>query len=161
MVRSIAIALSASLLLACNPDSQPDPTTLTTDSAGIRITTTDAAGRDAGTVCSLAEAPDTRVASPSSGEWAIFEVEDLDRLEDGRLVVLNRGSQELLMFSRDGEFLRAIGRRGEKDPGNSWIPSSSTLSPATPSSSGIGGWGDSCYSVRTGLTGEASGSSRR
>ena len=113
MVRSIAIALSASLLLACNPDSQPDPTTLATDSAGIRITTSDATDRDADAVCSLAEAPDTRVASPSSGEWTIFEVEDLDRLEDGRLVVLNGGSRELLMFSRDGEFLRAIGRRGE------------------------------------------------
>ena len=83
------------------------------DSAGIRITTSDAADRDAGAVCSLAEAPDTRVASPSSGEWTLFEVEDLDRLEDGRLVVLNRGSRQLLMFGRDGEFLRSVGRRGE------------------------------------------------
>ena len=101
------------LLLACDPDSHPDPSTLATDSAGIRITTSDATDRDADAVCSLAEAPDTRVASPSSGEWTIFEVEDLDRLEDGRLVVLNGGSRELLMFSRDGEFLRSIGRVGE------------------------------------------------
>lgn len=109
----IAVPAALALLLACNPDSQPTDATLTTDSAGIRVATTDAAGRDAGAVCSLADAPDTRVASPSSGEWTIYEVEDLDRREDGRLVVLNRGSRELLMFSRDGEFLRGIGRMGE------------------------------------------------
>lgn len=83
------------------------------DSAGIRITTSDAADRASGTVCPLAEAPDTRVTSPASGEWTLFRIEDLDRMEDGRLVVLNRGSQELLVFGRDGEFLQSIGRRGE------------------------------------------------
>ena len=83
------------------------------DSAGIRITTSDAADQEASAVCSLAEAPDTRVASPRSGEWTLFRIEDLDRMEDGRLVVVNRGSQELLMFDRDGEFLRSIGGRGE------------------------------------------------
>ena len=54
-----------------------------------------------------------RLASPASGEWTLFRIEDLDRMEDGRLVVLNRGSQELLVFGRDGEFLRSIGGRGE------------------------------------------------
>lgn len=83
------------------------------DSAGIRITTSGAADRARSTVCPLAEAPDTRVTSPASGEWTLFRIEDLDRMEDGRLVVLNRGSQELLVFGRDGEFLQSIGRRGE------------------------------------------------
>ena len=81
------------------------------DSAGVSIVMSDATDTDA--TCSLADAPTTRVASPRSGEWTIFEIEDLDRLGDGRLVVVNRSSRELLMFSRDGEFLRAIGRRGE------------------------------------------------
>lgn len=84
-----------------------------TDSAGVRITTTDAADRGAGSVCSLAETPDTRVTSPASGEWWLHEIEDLDRMDDGRLVVLNRGSHELLLFGRDGEFLQSIGRLGE------------------------------------------------
>ena len=69
--------------------------------------------RGASTVCSLAQTPDMRLASPASGEWTLFQIEDLDRMEDGRLVVLNRGSQELLVFGRDGEFLRSIGGRGE------------------------------------------------
>ncbi|MCY4398738.1 MAG: 6-bladed beta-propeller [Gemmatimonadetes bacterium] len=84
-----------------------------TDSAGIRITTSDAADRDAGAVCSLAEAADTRVASPASGEWTLYGIEDLDRMEDGRLVLVNRGSRELLMFGRDGKFLRSVGGSGE------------------------------------------------
>lgn len=111
---SIAAATATiAFLLACSPDSQPAPATVSTDSAGIRITTTDATGRDAGAVCSLAEAPEIRVASPDTGEWTIYEVEDLDRMEDGRLVVVNRGSRQLLMFDRDGEFLRSVGREGE------------------------------------------------
>ncbi len=83
------------------------------DSAGIRITASDAAGRGTDRVCSLAEAPDTRVTSPASGEWMLYRIEDLDRMEDGRLVVVNRGSQELFVFGRDGEFVRSLGGRGE------------------------------------------------
>lgn len=109
----IRIGLPVALLLACSPGSDPDPATLATDSAVIPITTSDAAGGDADAVCTLAEAPDTRVASPSSDEWALFQVEDLDRLDDGRLVVVNRSARQLLMFSRDGEFLRSVGRQGE------------------------------------------------
>ena len=81
------------------------------DSAGISITTSDVAG--AGSVCSLAETPDMRVIGPASGEWTFHGIEDIGQLEDGRLVVLNRGFEELLMFDRDGEFLQSIGRRGE------------------------------------------------
>ena len=113
MIWYAKIGLPVALILACSPDSHPDPATLAPDSAGIRITASDAPGRHVGAVCSLAEAPDTRVASPGSDEWAIFQVEDLDRLKDGRLVVVNRSSRQLLMFGRDGEFLRSIGRRGE------------------------------------------------
>ena len=115
MKMHIAAAFIVLATMACEPDGQiaNGLGTQLRDSAGIRITTSDAADRSASTVCSLAEAPDTRVASPSSGEWTLFEVEDLGRLEDGRLVVLNRSSRQLLMFGRDGEFLRSVGRRGE------------------------------------------------
>lgn len=71
------------------------------------------ANRNVGQVCSLADAPDMRLTSPASGEWTLSRVEDLHRMDDGRLVVLNRGSFELLMFGRDGELLRSIGRLGE------------------------------------------------
>lgn len=83
------------------------------DSAGIRIAASDAAGRDTASVCLLAQAPDTRVTSPASGEWMLYRIEDLDRMEDGRLVVVNRGSQELFVFGRSGEFVRSLGGRGE------------------------------------------------
>lgn len=129
------------------------------DSAGIRITASDAASRGTDRVCSLTEAPDTRVTSPASGEWMLYRIEDLDRMEDGRLVVVNRGSQELFVFGRDGEFVRSLGGRGE-GPGSSWTPSSS-ISSATRSLCGIGGWEDSYSSGLTDLTREASRFSRR
>lgn len=113
-------ALLASALAGRDGAAAQNATTVT-DSAGVRITTTDAADRSIGSICSLAETPDTRVTSPASGEWWLHQIEDLDRMDDGRLVVLNRSSHELLVFGRDGEFLQSIGRLGEgpgefKDP---------------------------------------------
>lgn len=110
------IGLLAALLasaLAGHDGAAAQSATTVTDSAGVRITTTDAADRGAGSICSLAETPDTRVTSPASGEWWLHEIEDLDRMDDGRLIVLNRGSHELLLFGADGEFLQSIGRLGE------------------------------------------------
>lgn len=109
----MALAALFALTLAIGESAVLQTVLSVRDSAGIRITTSDAIGPDASTVCSLAEAPDARVISPASGEWTLFQIEDLDRLENGRLVVLNRGSQELLVFRRNGEFLQSIGRRGE------------------------------------------------
>lgn len=109
----MALATVLALALAIGESVVPQDVLDVTDSAGVRITTSDAVEPDAGTVCSLAEAPDVRVVSPTSGEWTLFQIEDLDRMDDGRLVVVNRGSQELLVFGRNGDFLQSIGRRGE------------------------------------------------
>lgn len=105
-------ALLASAL-AGHDGAAAQSATTATDSAGVRITNTDAADRGADRVCSLAEAPDVRITSPVSGKWLLHQIEDLDRMDDGRLVVLNRSSHELLLFGRDGEFLQSIGRLGE------------------------------------------------
>lgn len=41
-----------------------------------------------------------------------YQVEDAKRLRDGRIAVLNRGSQEVRMFSGDGRFLVSLGGPG-------------------------------------------------
>ena len=41
-----------------------------------------------------------------------YQVEDAKRLRDGRIAVLNRGSQEVRMFSGDGRFLVSFGGPG-------------------------------------------------
>ena len=110
--RPVLAALLA-FAFASSQGTVPDSVLSVRDSAGVRITMSAVSDGGASTVCSLAETPDTRVTSPASGEWTLFLISDLDRMEDGRLVVVNRGSQELLMFGRDGEFLRSVGRRGE------------------------------------------------
>ncbi|MDE2782849.1 MAG: 6-bladed beta-propeller [Gemmatimonadota bacterium] len=101
------------LVLGGGEGTVPDTVVSVTDSAGVRITMSAVSDGGSGNVCPLAETPDVRLASPASGEWTLFRVEDLDRMDDGRLVVLNRGSQELFVFSRDGEFLQSFGRQGE------------------------------------------------
>ncbi len=107
----LLVALLTSTLAGCDGAATQSALSVT-DSAGIRITN-DMASRGTASVCSLAQAPDTRVTSPASGEWMLYRIEDLDRMEDGRLVVVNRGSQELFVFGRDGEFVRSLGGRGE------------------------------------------------
>ena len=101
------------LVLAGFGGNVPNSVSSVRDSAGVKITTSHVSDQSADAVCALAETSDMRVASPASGEWTFFQIEDLDRMEDGRLVVVNRGSRQLLVFGPDGHFLQAIGRRGE------------------------------------------------
>ena len=101
------------LILGGGEGTVPDTVVSVTDSAGVRITMSAVSDGGNGSACPLAETPDMRLASPASGEWTLFRVEDLDRMDDGRLVVLNRGSHELFVFGQDGQFLQSLGRQGE------------------------------------------------
>ena len=122
----LALAALLAFAFASSEGTVPDSVLSVRDSAGVRITTSAVSDGGASTVCSLAQTPDMRLASPASGEWTLFRIEDLDRMEDGRLVLVNRGSQELLMFGRDGSF-SGPSADAEKGLGSSWTPSSSTL----------------------------------
>ena len=52
-----------------------------------------------------------RVDGPE--EYLLHRVMSAIRLDDGRIVLSNNGSQELLFFDRDGQFLSASGKSGE------------------------------------------------
>lgn len=62
----------------------------------------------------LSEAPLLEIGVREGEEaYQLHRVRGSVRLEDGRIVVLNAGSQELRYFDPDGRFLGAVGGRGE------------------------------------------------
>ena len=48
-----------------------------------------------------------------AGEWQLHRAGDATKLPDGRIVVANSGSQELLIFDEAGEYVDAWGRQGD------------------------------------------------
>jgi hypothetical protein len=67
-------------------------------------------------------------AAVGAGEEELFGVEDVDQLSDGRLVVTNRGTHELRVYSPGGEFRGVVGREG-RGPGEFMSPSRTWVGP--------------------------------
>lgn len=91
------------------------------DSAGIRIVTSDSPAED-WTLYSEPELDLGTVDTP--GPTQFFQVENARFLSEDRLVVVNRGTEELRFFGMDGAFLGAAGREGsgpEEFRGLSWV----------------------------------------
>lgn len=84
------------------------------DSAGIRILENRQPEVDSRLDWVVAAEPDVTIGTrDGSGAFQLYRVRDATRLADGRIVVANGGSDELLVFSADGDYLGAWGGRGE------------------------------------------------
>ena len=134
------------------------------------------ADRDAGAVCSCGTKHRTRRRWPRSATArdamdALRSSTDLDHKVGGRPMThrlpapTERLLEQLLMLrSRRGVSPTPVGRPGRRRRATGEFmdrnrtPTLSEEPTLSIVASGIGRWGDSCYSGRTGLTGEASGS---
>lgn len=113
------MTLGGLLMAGCRPDHHEAPVVVT-DSAGIEIVSN---------TLSMEAIPEFRVSEPvlSIGsvegppEQQLFMVMDGIRLADGRIVVLNSGTQELRYYDAEGRFLSAQGRQGD-GPGEYRFP---------------------------------------
>ena len=102
------------LLCACAPPTDGPPAVVVRDSAGIAIVESfrpvwgDSAGWliDPEPLIDLAE-------SGTGDPHNFYGVRSMKRLSGGSLVVANRGSNEIRMFSADGAFVRSAGGNGE------------------------------------------------
>ena len=84
------------------------------DSADIRIVENRRPEIDSRLEWVVAAEPDVTIGTrDGSGTFQLYRVRDATRLADGRIVVANGGSDELLVFSADGEYVGAWGGRGE------------------------------------------------
>ncbi len=109
-----AAVLLAALLAACTGSDGGDSVGAVSvaDSAGVRIVTNDLAQVSA--ACTLDDTPRLVVGDrPGDPNHELFRVFGGALLGDGRLAVVDQGSQSLRLYSPEGEFLTAGGRAGE------------------------------------------------
>lgn len=122
-VRTLLIACGAPLTIAACTEAERSPRVIETDSAGIRIVESIEPAWPESERWRLSEAPTLQIGAEAGSEGeALFGVEDVDRLSDGRLVFTNQGTHELRLYSPEGELVDIVGREGQ-GPGEFMYPS--------------------------------------
>ena len=105
--------LLLSFALSGCDEGMPGDRYVVSDSAGIRIVESSAALWTAGEAWQLAAEPTTVIGAGATPDDQLFEVLGVDRLSSGEIVVANGGSQEIRLYSTEGELLQTLGGRGE------------------------------------------------
>ena len=122
-------AIVVSLLLpGCATDHEPIPPYSVADSAGVRVVTNRLASWDAGDEWHLSAAPRLEFGGASDVAGPLWGVRGVDRLSDGRFVVLNSGSSKIRVYSLDGAQSDVFGGQGG-GPGEVAYAMSMTLLP--------------------------------
>lgn len=134
--KSTAFILFAALLVAACGGDSPHPSTFATvtarDSAGVTIVENAALLEDASLGWTIGPSPVVEIGVlDGPEEYQLFRVRDARWLTDGRIAVVNAGSQEIRIYGADGIHLATWGGRGE-GPGEfidpttlSWWPGDS------------------------------------
>lgn len=105
----------ATLLAGCDAPPPQSPGTVLQDSAGVRISVTQAATLDARVFASVNDTPLFQIGGGVEGaeEQLLFRVKGARFLNDSVLAVLNAGTGELRLYDDRGEFLEATPGFGE------------------------------------------------
>jgi hypothetical protein len=116
------------LIAACSEDQQTEPGAVQRrDSAGIVIVETPSSAARAPIGWSVGQTPELQLGSAGGQETENFHQIDgrysggITGLPDGRIVVVNAGSGELLFFGREGRFLNRVNIKGS-GPGEFRVP---------------------------------------
>jgi hypothetical protein len=146
----VACLLLTAAWLAISCHSEPTRFaggTVMSDSGSVRISTTDFRNIEALPRCIAAERPELRIGTTDGSLMTqLFRVEGAVRLPDGRIAVLNRGTNEIRFFGATGSFMNSVGRDGE-GPGEFRDPIE--ISVLTPDSLVVWDWALNRVSVVT------------
>jgi hypothetical protein len=107
----LAAALGMVFLTACSQERAVEPSVAVRDSAGVRIVENRGVDALPALAWRVDEAPLVDIGG--EGGPALHQVTDACRLADGRIVVASSGTQQLHVFTADGQPLRALGRDGD------------------------------------------------
>ena len=119
--RFAAYAVGLMSLSACRAESTPQAV-IYRDSAGIRIVESPASFADSKLPWIVDPTPHLRIGAAESTEpYQLHRVTGATRLNDGRVLIVNAGTQELRFFDEQGEFLKSVGRQGS-GPGEFQFP---------------------------------------
>lgn len=99
---------------SCTADATSEPgTVVVRDSAGIRIVESAAPVWGEGVGWTVEPEPALEIgAEVHDSTHFLYGALDVERLEDGRLVVENRGTSQLLVYDSLGAFVEGVGREG-------------------------------------------------
>jgi hypothetical protein len=99
--------------VGCSP-VQPAVAVQRRDSIGVEIVHSLANDEATWPRCAISPEPLLRIGSQDSHpEYELYEVEDARLLRNGRIAVVNRGTDEVRVFNSTGEFEFSVGREGE------------------------------------------------
>ncbi len=104
--------LLAAILAGCGDRLTESPYTVS-DSAGVRIVESTAAAWSPAEAWRLAPEPMTVIGAGQNPDDQLFDVVGVDRLGTGEIVIANGGSQEVRLYSLDGDLRQVLGGRGE------------------------------------------------
>ena len=116
--RTVAAIMTIPLLVTAACERQPDTTPAfqheIRDSAGIRIIQNPRPDPDSRLGWQVGTEPVFTIGSVEAEEaFQLHRVDDALKLRDGRIVVANGGSHQLLVFDDSGNYLAAWGQKGE------------------------------------------------
>jgi len=111
-MRARRLLCSAILAAGCAPvDAGPAPIVIR-DSLGIRIVENDLTRLTE--TCAVSAQPRVTIGVAEGEEaYELYRVFGAARLSDGRIVLVNQGTQQIRFYDREGRFLSAAGRAGE------------------------------------------------
>src|SRR5687768_1257800 len=113
--RDRSTLLAAILVAACSTGDADSGVTTMRDSAGIAIAENDLARLTS--TCTMTSTPTVSIGSAEGEEaYQLYRVFGARKLSDGRIVLVNQGSQQLRFYDASGKFLNAAGREG-RGPG--------------------------------------------
>jgi hypothetical protein len=107
-----AAAILALSTVACNEAGGARSGTTVRDSAGVAIVENDLAQQTA--ICSISPEPVVSIGQVDGPpEYELYRVFGATKLSDGRIALVNQGTQQLRYFDAQGRFLSASGREGQ------------------------------------------------
>ena len=113
--RYLWTALLAILLTSCLGSEKSTSATryVSTDSAGVQVAVTHWNDPSPAVGWTIGSVPRVTFGETGAEPVDFYEIDDAVRLSDGRVVVLDRGTKELLYFSRAGELQARAGGAGD------------------------------------------------
>lgn len=130
---SMLLVLCLSVHPACDPTAGREPELVERDSAGIRIVESTSPVWGESQAWRLSTTPALQIGSESGApEVQFFRVQAIRRFDDGRILVVNAGTNDLRIYSPSGEHIRTIGREGSgpgefRYPRDVWIIDADSL----------------------------------
>lgn len=110
------VVVTGGLMAGCadSNDARSAPQSVVRDSAGVTIVENDMPQPNSRLPWSISASPTVSIGTLEGEDaYQLFRVSDAMRLEDGRIVVVNRGSNEMRVFDDEGLHLASWGREGE------------------------------------------------